>query len=122
VLNIHLEYETEQFHRAVDSVPHDWNATGGLDIRQLEPLRQLELSAAGDVDPDDIGLQPESVLYQVFRGSHLQETDDGPTTDLRHNQWATGYVKGIISYLFSEVFVGDHPVYGDTGNGVQTKM
>jgi hypothetical protein len=122
VLNIRLEYEAEQFYRAVHSVPHDRNATSGLDIRQLEPLRQLELSVAGDVDPDDIGLQQESVLYGVFRGSHLQEVDDGPTTDLRHNEWATGYVKGIISYLFSEVFVGDHPVYGDNENGVQTKM
>jgi hypothetical protein len=35
---------------------------------------------------------------------------------------AVAYVEGIISYLFSEVFVGDHLVYGDTTNGVQAKM
>jgi hypothetical protein len=64
------------------------SATSGLDSCRLEPIRQLKLSIAGDVDPHDIGLQQESVLYQVFPGSHQQEAGGGPTTNLQHHEWA----------------------------------
>ena len=102
-MNIRLEYDSD-FNHALDLVPSDWSGVG-LDIRQLDAIKLLDLTVACDINPyANEGLE----FWGLFRASYLVEFEKRQQGFL--HEMATANTAGIITYLSSEVFACDDPV------------
>jgi len=103
LLNIRLEYDSH-FNHVLDSVPSDWSGID-LDIRQLDAIKLLDLTVAGDINPYvNQGLE----FWALFRASYLLVSEKRQQGLL--HEMAIAYAGGIITYLSSRVFACDNPV------------
>jgi hypothetical protein len=76
------------------------------------------------IDPEDLGMDEYSAIYYLFHNSHQLESRKACKGYRGH--WSDGaylYARGVISYVFSEVFVdGGCLVYADSSDGKQSEL